>query len=68
MRALSEAEEQNIRQAAVMETPVSQPTRMNEQAYDLKTGLPVEAARGIKDRMQARPLLAIRKSLTVSGI
>jgi hypothetical protein len=36
------------------EAAVSQPTRINEEAYDLKTGRPVEAARGLQDRMQAR--------------
>jgi hypothetical protein len=54
-RALSMAEEELIRKAAMTKAAVSQPTRMNEEAYELKTGRPIEAARGLKDRMQVEP-------------
>jgi hypothetical protein len=51
-RALSMVAEELIRHAAMTEAAVSQPTRINEEAYELKTGRPIEAARGLKDRMQ----------------
>jgi CRISPR/Cas system-associated exonuclease Cas4 (RecB family) len=54
-RALSMEEEKLIRDAAKNKAAVSQPTRLNEVAYELKTGRPIEAARGLKDRMQVVP-------------
>jgi hypothetical protein len=45
----------------VTESAVNQPTRINEEAYYLKTGRPVEAARGLQDRMQARAWSGIQR-------
>jgi hypothetical protein len=46
------------------ETPVVQPTRMNEKAYYLKTGRPVEAVRGLQFRMQVRVQLDMLSRLS----
>ena len=50
---LTADEEQLMRTAVITETAVSMnATRLFEDIYDLKTGKPVEAARGLIDRMQ----------------
>ncbi len=58
--ALSAEEVEEIREAARSEKAVSGETRINEEAYELKTGKPVDAARGIQDRMRVR---VVRTSL-----
>jgi hypothetical protein len=51
--ALSDAERELIKQAALLETAVgSQGTRFFEDPYGLKVGRPGDAARGLQDRMR----------------
>jgi hypothetical protein len=50
--ALSDEERKEIISAAQTEEAVVQGTRFFEEPYELKTGRPVDAARGLVDRMQ----------------
>jgi hypothetical protein len=65
--ALSDAERELIKQAALLETAVGQQgTRFFEDPYELKVGAAGDAARGLQDRMRVDP--AVFHSRMAKGI